>query len=129
MLSDEIVQENLDTAIALSERAFDNLVAYQHLPEPLILDVADSVFGSAERSITADNSRGKIYENAWQKRNYIAKPLAGQTGVTFERLRNSPGSHYDMITEALDNQGGVDVSKVLPLSPTATMIWFMYRLD
>jgi len=129
MLGDQALKENVDVAATLSEKAFDNLVAYQHLPEPLILKVADSVFGAAERSITADNGRAKIYENAWQKRNYIAKPLAGQTGVTFERLRNSPGSHYDMVMEALDNQGGIDVSKVLPISPTASMIWFMYRLD
>jgi hypothetical protein len=126
---DDLVRDNLNAAIANVKTAFDNAVVWQHLPSNFVAVVSDPVDGAVHREVKADNDRGTIYQNVWQKRNYIAQLLAGQTGVTFERLRTGTKSHYNVVTEALDNIAQANTADRLPLSPTASVIWYLYNIN
>jgi hypothetical protein len=122
------IEDNMNAIINQTKKAFKGLVVHQQFPPKPTVRIADGANGRIHVQVEADDDRSIIYDNAWQNRNYIAHVLAGQTGVTFERLHNNSGAMYKKVQDALNNMNNAGTADALPLSPTASMIWHMYSL-
>jgi len=124
-----VMKHNVSAMIYNSKAMFGNLVAHAHLPDKMKLLLSDGLSTSV-RYIFADDDRSKVYKNMYRFRNELSSVLVGHTGLSFERLYISKDSLYKYVSEVIRNKSngvlGAKMGYRLPLSPTASMIWYMY---
>jgi len=122
-----IYKHNFDAAVNACRETFGNLVAYSHLPPNMKVRVSGPS-NVHDIQVKADVNRdATIYDDMFTYRNVISWPIVGHTGTVFERLYLSNLSLYNSVNQAINNKdSGASTGKSLPLSPTASVIWYMY---